>query len=291
MERIRSTYGIRIDAVPGKGYRLAKPVEFLDPEAILGMLSGDTRSGLSCLIVHDQVASTNTWLMQRIPEGMASGTACLAEQQKSGKGRHGRTWVSPFGSNIYLSLLWRFSFPPAGLAGLSLAAGVGVALALSEVGVKGLGLKWPNDVLWDRRKLAGLLIEVSGEAQGPTAVVCGIGVNTLLSEGDAQAIDQPWTDLSQILGSGAFSRNTVAARVLDRLVWVMREYERGRLETFLPMWRRFDAYQGQRIALRLGDETIRGTHAGIDDTGALRLVHERGISHFMAGEVTLRILD
>lgn len=286
--RARVRYGIRIDALPGKGYRLTQPLELLDPLAIRRRLSADALSAFTELHFHDQIPSTNTWLMQRIADGLSAGTVCLAEQQTAGKGRHGRTWVSPFGHNLYLSLLWRFPLPPAELGGLSLAAGVGVALALADAGATEIGLKWPNDLLWHCRKLAGLLIEVVGETQGPTAVVCGVGVNTYLSAEDARTIDQPWTDLSTVLARQAWSRNDLAAGVLERLLWVMRTYERAGLAPFLPHWRRLDPFIGQPIELRLGDTRFHGIHAGIDDRGALRLAHGGGISRFLAGEASLR---
>lgn len=284
----RARFGVRIDAVPGKGYRLARPLELLDAALIRSQLAPDARVTLAELYLHDQIPSTNTWLVQRIPQGLPSGSFCLAEQQTAGKGRHGRAWVSPFGHNLYLSLLWRFHFTPAELSGLSLAAGVGLALALADEGVEGIGLKWPNDLLWHRKKLAGLLIEVVGESQGPTALVCGVGVNTFLPPEEAQTIAQPWTDLNTILAGTGVSRNRLAGRVIERLLWVMRTYEGARLAPFLPHWRRLDPFLGQPIELLLGDTRFHGTHAGIDDNGALRLAHGGGVTSFMAGEASLR---
>lgn len=288
VERCRANFDVAIDAVPGKGYRLKQPIEFLDSNRILPALSESSRAALADLAVHDQLASTNTWLMQRAGSSKPSGSACLAERQTAGRGRRGRTWISPFGRNIYLSLLWRFNFSPIELGGLSLAAGVGVALALVEMGVDGVGLKWPNDLFWDRRKLGGLLIEVAGETQGPTAVVCGVGLNTDLTSDDGRSIDQPWSHLREIFGERAVSRNDVAAVVLSRLIWVMREYEQRQLEPFLPLWRRFDLYVGQPIEVRVGHDVLRGIHSGIDDSGSLLLAHDGGIASFRAGEVTLR---
>ncbi len=285
--RTRDRYGIPIEALPGKGYRLPRPLELLDPDLIRGGLGAEALPALAGLHLREQIPSTNSWLMQRIQD-LPSGSVCLAEQQTAGRGRHGRTWVSPFGHNLYLSLLWHFPLPPAELGGLSLAAGVGVALALSDAGVTDIGLKWPNDLLWQGRKLAGLLIEVAGETQGPTTVVCGVGVNTFLHPEQARPIEQPWTDLSNLLGEGAWSRNALAALVLDRLLWVMRTYEREGLAPFLPEWRRLDPFLGRSIELRLGDQRFRGTYAGIDDSGALRLAQGGGLTRFLAGEASLR---
>lgn len=286
--RTRDRYGIAIEALPGKGYRLPRPLELLDPGRINRGLASDALPASAVLHLYDQIPSTNAWLMQRIGEGLPSGSICLAEQQTAGRGRHGRTWVSPFGHNLYLSLLWRFPLPPAALGGLSLAAGVGVALALVDAGVRDIGLKWPNDLLWQGRKLAGLLIEVVGETQGPTAVVCGVGVNGFLPPEAARLIEQPWTDLSSVLGGATGSRNDLAAGVLGRLLWVMRTYQGAGLAPFLPEWRRLDPFVGQPLELRLGEQRFRGTHAGIDESGALQLAHGGGITRFLAGEASLR---
>ena len=114
---------------------------------------------------------------------------CFAEHQSAGKGRRGRQWVSPFGSNIYMSILWRFQQDGiACTAGLSLAVGVAVIRALKTYGFNEVGLKWPNDIYCQGKKLGGILIEVSGEADGPCAVIIGLGLNLFLPEIQGQTI-------------------------------------------------------------------------------------------------------
>jgi BirA family biotin operon repressor/biotin-[acetyl-CoA-carboxylase] ligase len=288
LRKAGDTLGVGIIAVRGHGYCLGGGLELLDPGRILAALDPQAQAQVARLEIHDLIDSTNSHLMREAVAGAPSGTLCLAERQSAGRGRLGRTWVSPFGSNLYLSFLWRYPFGLAGMAGLSLAAGVAVADALRAAGASDIGLKWPNDILWRRRKLAGLLLEVAGEAQGPTHVVVGVGVNTHLDPRDGAAIDRPWIDLDQVLGAGAYSRNVLAATVAASLVAALERYAREGMAPFLSAWEHYDLYRGERVEIRWGPETIRGIHLGLDPHGALRLETDQGVQTFQAGEVSLR---
>ena len=285
--RARERLGLQIDAVTGRGYRLAMPLELLDAGRILGQLSPGVRGRIARLVLHQSIDSTSSWLLRQAP-ALASGTACLAERQTAGRGRRGRGWVSPFGSNLYLSLLWRFAMPPGDLNGLSLAIGAGVAESLRQAGVEDVALKWPNDLLWQRRKLAGLLLDVVGESTGPSLVVVGLGVNTRMDAVHARHIEQPWVDLASILGPDRCSRNLLAARLLEALVQVLDEFQRAGLEPFLPVWKRYDRFRGERVELRWGTQRLEGIHRGIDRQGSLRLAVDGETRLFRAGEVSLR---
>lgn len=288
LRKASEALGLGIVAVRGRGYRLPAPLELLDPERILAALSPEPRGLITRLEVHDSIDSTNSRLMAMAAAGAPSGTLCLAERQTTGRGRLGRTWVSPFGANLYLSLLWRFPSGPAAMAGLSLAAGAAVANALRSAGVQDIALKWPNDILWQRRKLAGLLLEVAGEAQGPTHVVAGVGINTRMDPDQGAAIDQPWVDLDQALGRGSYSRNALAATVANVLASAMDRFGREGLSPFLPTWEGYDLYRGEQVEIHWGQQTIRGTNLGVDAHGALRLETGAGVRTFEAGEVSLR---
>ena len=277
-----------LDAIRGHGYRLRAPLELLDADLIERGLPASARSRISGIDVLTVVDSTNSWLMQRARDGAPSGRLCLAEQQTAGRGRLGRTWVSPFGANVYLSLLWRYPLAPAQLGALSLAAGVAIARALTAAGAVGIGLKWPNDLHWRRRKLAGLLLEVAGESQGPSHVVVGVGLNLRLDPVRASAIDQPWTDLSAVLGADGYRRNAVVIGLVTELCAALEGYGIDGLAAFHADWQQFDAYLGETVELVAGERRIVGVHAGIDATGALLLERDGRRQCFHAGEVSLR---
>lgn len=211
----------------------------------------------------------------------------MAERQAAGRGRHGRQWISPFGTNIYLSLLWRYPLAPAELGGLSLACGVAVARVMTRIGVPRPELKWPNDVLWKRRKLAGLLLEVGGEATGPSHVVVGVGLNTRLPRTDAEQIDQPWVDLANIPGVQTDSRNRIAALLIGELVETLDRYGSQGLQPFISEWSRFDRFKGEAVELRIGPRQLRGHYLGIAENGGIRLHVNGEVRSYHAGEVSL----
>ncbi len=290
IRHIREQLDLDLFAVRGRGYRLAQPLDLLDENLITSSIPPKSRQLLSRLEIHHRIKSTNSYLMALGAEGVDSGCVALAEQQYSGRGRRGRQWISPYGSNIYISILWRYTLAPAELTGLSLAVGIGVMRSLEALGVNGVGLKWPNDLLCDGRKLAGLLLEVTGEQTGPSCVVLGLGLNTLLTKAQGADIDQPWIDLIQIPGGGGISRNELVAVLLGNLLEVMAGFEQEGLAPFTAEWQRHDLYHGKAVVLRMGTRHIEGIHSGIDSSGALRLEENGEIKIYHGGEVSLRPL-
>ncbi len=281
--------GLEFEIVRGKGYRLTRPVELLDAGQVLASVSAGTRTALGPIDVFLELESTSNWLREQALAGAPSGSVCLAETQHGGRGRHGRRWVSPFAANLYLSLLWRSEAGAATLGGLSLVTGIGLIRCLHRLGLQQAGLKWPNDVLVDGAKLAGILIDVIGEANGDCAVVVGVGINVDMPAAAAPAIDQDWTDLQTVTGAVAMTRNSLAAALLDELMPAMREFELGGLGPFMDEWRRHDVVAGRSIDLLLPGRTVYGRACGIDDGGALLVETEAGRERFAAGEVSLRV--
>src|SRR5471032_1954753 len=167
--------GLKMYKVTGRGYRLAEPYDCLDAAAVRAQLGPRARRFRVELL--DACASTNTLLLERARAGAPSGSVIACELQSAGRGRRGNNWQSGLGGSLTFSLLWRFAQGAAGLSGLSLAAGVAVARALAAGGAAEVQLKWPNDLLHAGRKLGGILIELRGDAQGPSAAVIGIGIN------------------------------------------------------------------------------------------------------------------
>src|SRR5262245_20506409 len=214
--------GIEVYKVHGRGYRLPYPITLLDRAAI-GRFLGEHAPRFT-LELRDTVASTNTALLERAAAGAPGGTVVAAEWQPGGRGRLGRAWHAGVGEALTFSLLWRFARGAAGLSGLSLAVGVALARALEAQGARGVALKWPNDLLCGGRKLAGILVEMSGDALGPTAAVIGIGVNVRLSEATRERIGQPAADLESACGA-APDRNRLLAATLLELERVLTAFE------------------------------------------------------------------
>ena len=288
MQGIRSRFGLEIHSHKRWGYRLSHPLELLDEEKIRSHLPADARRHLAQLEIFQELDSTNAYLLRQGRIDAPRGRVCLAEYQRAGRGRRGRSWASPFGSNLYLSLLWRYALAPQELGALSLALGASIAQVLENFGVQEIALKWPNDLLWHKRKLGGILIEMVAESQGPCLVVVGLGINTRLSPAAAASIQQPWTDLESILGTGACSRNALAAALIGALLQTMTTYEIRGFPAFLPAWQRYDRYLGEAVELHQGTKVLRGIYRGITDTGALRLEGKGGMQCFQGGEVSLR---
>jgi len=288
VRKAADAFELDIESVRGRGYRLRAPLELLDAEAIRDALPAEARAGLGDIHLFDCIDSTNTWLMRQAHAGAPGGSVCLAERQSAGRGRRGRRWVSPFGGNLYLSLLWRYPLAPVQLSGLSLAAGVAVARALAAAGASDLGLKWPNDLHWRRRKLAGLLLEVAGESQGPSYVIVGVGVNLRMDPVPAAVIDQPWVDLDRVLGPDGYRRNAVAASLIAELCSALTCFGAEGLAPFVAPWRMLDAYLGEPVELVAGERRIAGIHTGIDADGSLLLQSDGCVRAYQAGEVSLR---
>ena len=236
--------GIEVFSVRGKGYRLAEPIEFLDAPAVAAQLRRhDPRLALEIV---DEIDSTSTRLIELAASGAPSGTCLAAEWQNSGRGRRGRTWISTLGGSLTFSLLWRFERGAGHLGGLSLACGAAIAQAMAACGVEHVQVKWPNDVVVAFRKLAGILVETSGEIQGPSAAVIGVGVNYRLPERVLERIDQPVTDVAQS-ADAVPSRSALLARMLASLAAAMDRFERQGFAGFREEWRALHAYQGRAV--------------------------------------------
>lgn len=281
--------GVQHAAVSGKGYRLSRPIELLEVDKILGRVDDQKRALISRLEIHDQLDSTNTYLNTLARQNAPSGAVCLAERQLAGKGRRGRQWISPYGSSILLSILWRFQNGPAAISALSLAIGVAVIRALRLQGVGNIGLKWPNDIYSEGKKLGGILIEVAGENEGPCYAVTGLGLNLFLPEEEAASIEQPWTDLCHIAGDKRIGRNQLAAEMINQLLEVLTGFEQAGLAAYQEEWRKYDCLRGEWASVFIGTQQFEGTLEGIDKQGFLLMRDEnQRLRAFASGEVSFR---
>jgi BirA family biotin operon repressor/biotin-[acetyl-CoA-carboxylase] ligase len=280
------TRGIELVRARGRGYRLAEPYEFLNAATLRAYLGTQERHFQLELL--DTCASTNTLLLERARAGAASGSVITCELQSAGRGRRGNRWESGLGGSLTFSLLWRFAKGTADLSGLSLAAGVAAARALSSLGIEDVQLKWPNDLLHAGRKLGGILIELQGTAAGSSAAVIGIGVNVRLRSGLRDAIAQPVTDLATIAGQ-APQRNRLLAATLIELAPVLEQFAQHGFAPLREEWTSRHAHQGRPVTLSSGSgSAVTGRAAGVAEDGALLLETARGLVRFVSGELSLR---
>jgi BirA family biotin operon repressor/biotin-[acetyl-CoA-carboxylase] ligase len=278
--------GVDIHSVPGRGYRLAEPLELLDADAVVAGLPKATRRRLGPVEVHYEIDSTNSeWL--RRAAGLPAGAVCMAETQRAGRGRMNRRWVSACGRSLCLSLLWRFGRGPDALGGLGLVVGLAVLRAVDDLGIEGAGLKWPNDVLWRDAKLAGSLIELSGESGGAACAVIGVGANVDLPRASGRDIDQPWADLATARG-GKVSRNRFAGRLIHRLIEALACFERDGLGAFLDEWRGRDRLCGREVSVHTLAGVETGIARGVDAGGALLVESGGQVRRYLAGDVSVR---
>ncbi len=283
--------GIAMEAVKGQGYRLAEPLELLDGARIVAGLSREARSRLSRLFVEETLPSSNAFLRQRFEHGAGHGEVCLVEQQSAGRGRRGRTWTTPWGKSLMLSLGWRVEAGVAALEGLSLAVGVVLARALERHGARPQ-LKWPNDVLLETPegefgKLAGILVEVTGDASGPCEVVIGMGINMELSDAFRRGLDQPVAAVRD--QAPQVSRNDLAVDLLDGLLMLVADFERQGFAAWQEAWNARHAFAEREIDILSGGRREAGIAEGVDASGNL-LVNQAGRRRRLAGgEISVRV--
>jgi BirA family biotin operon repressor/biotin-[acetyl-CoA-carboxylase] ligase len=280
--------GLELESVKGRGYRIPGGLDLLARDVVIDQLSATAASLLAELQVHQHIDSTNAEALRTLAEGVVSGLAITAEQQSAGRGRRGRTWVSPFARNIYLSLTWQYSQGAAALEGMSLAVGVAVVRALEKLGLVGASLKWPNDVLYQRRKLGGVLLEMVGDASGVCQVVVGVGLNVAMPAAQAEAIDQAWADLAELSGGSPPGRSQVLAALLNELLPLLAGFETEGFAPWREAWMALDAYADQPVIIEAGERRTAGIARGVDARGALQLETSVGIQPVYGGEVSLR---
>lgn len=278
--------GIEIYHVRGRGYRLANALSLLDARAVAK--HAGAVAGRHDIEIVEAVDSTNSVVSERARTGAASGLVVAAEWQASGRGRMGRSWHAGIGEGLTFSLLRRFEQGASALAGLSLAAGLAVARGAEKLGAGGVKLKWPNDVVAADGKLAGLLIEMHGDALGPSAAVIGIGMNVRLSDAVRARLDQPAADLESLSGR-MLDRSEVLGTMLAALAPVLDAFER---EGFAPLkaeWQSRHVHQDRPVELRLPDGRVQsGVARGVDDHGALLFECGNAVRTLHSAEVSLR---
>ncbi len=275
--------GITVERIPRRGYRIPGGIDLHDGERIRAALAPPARALLAELQVLTVTESTNETAKGFTPTP-GRGSCCLAEYQTGGRGRLGRAWISPFARNLYCSLAWEFEGGIAALEGLSLAVGVAVRRALVALGTADVHLKWPNDLLRAGRKLGGILVEVAGDPEGRCRAVIGIGVNVAMPAAAADAIGQPWADLTDL----GVRRDALAAAVLTELLPLLRDFPARGFGAYRAEWEAADRYRNRPVAIHAGSDRFEGIARGVNDRGALALEGADGWRWFSGGEISLR---
>ena len=284
--------GLEIESVKGRGYRIPGGIDLIDESRVRSAMGASGLDLLSELSIGEVIDSTNMEALRRVEEGAISGLVCTAEQQTAGRGRRGRSWVSPFARNLYVSTMWEFSQGAAALDGLSLAVGVAVARALTGLGLPDVQLKWPNDILYEGKKLGGVLLEMVGDATGQCQVVVGIGVNVRMPDDAAGAIDQAWTDVGAMTSStNCPGRNELLGALLDQLLPLLAGFERSGFIPWREAWQALDAHAGKSVILSTGGDKAAGVARGVDARGALQLETGVGIQSVYGGEISMRVTE
>jgi len=272
-------WGVDVFTVPGKGYSLPEPIQLLDETFIRREVA---QGSVAVLPVID---STNQYLLDRLA-GLQSGDACVAEYQQAGRGRRGRKWVSPFGANLYISMYWRLEQGPAAAIGLSLVIGIVMTEVLRDLGADQVRVKWPNDLYLNDRKLAGILVELTGKTGDAAQIVIGAGVNLAMRNAQAGDINQGWINLQE--AGVRIDRNVLAARLITELRSALHCFEQEGLTPFLARWEVLDNFINRPVKLVIGEKEIFGISRGIDSQGALLLEQDGVVKPWVGGEISLR---
>lgn len=273
-------YGLPIESVQRKGYRLREPIVLLDAEIIdLGLKDPDV-----AVVLYEQVSSTNH-CARAYPQARLE--VCLAELQTDGKGRLGRKWHSPFGKNIYCTCFYRFEKDMTELAGLGLVTGLAIYQTLKDMGIDdALSLKWPNDVMYRGKKLAGTLIEVEAEAHGICDARVGIGINVNMT--DASAITQPWISMHDIL-KRSIDRNALCIKLIKHLRKYLAQFETHGFKYFIDSWQKCDHFMQREVVLNQMQQAFHGKVVGINQQGHLLLEFKNGeIRAFSSGDTSIQ---
>lgn len=276
--------GVDFSSVRGRGYRLHDPVELLSSEQIQASLN----EPLDKFEVLFNVDSTNRYLFDLAQDYMGQQYAVFSEMQTAGKGRRGRHWVSPFGKNVYLSVLTTIKSDITQLGGFSLMMALAVEKALENLGVEGVSLKWPNDVYLHGQKLAGILLEMTGEYASHCQLIIGIGLNFDMAE-TRKDIDQSWTALKHYYPE--LSRNQVAIELLNSVLLMIKEFKQSGFAPWIDTWNEKDVFYSRQVQILNPRHSIIGVSKGVNERGELNVQTDVGIQVISGGEVSLRAAD
>lgn len=283
LQNLESELGLVVHSVRGRGYRLERPIALLEVDQLI------VKAGYGAwpVALHHQLDSTNAEALRMLADGGCGPFLVVSERQSSGRGRRGRKWVSPFAENIYYSLAWPIAGGSHQLQGLSLVVGLAVLQTLRAFGLERVGLKWPNDILHEGRKLAGVLLELVGDLADLCHVIIGVGVNVNMHVAGDE-IGQPWTSMMLISG-GAVDRNAFVRELSVQLGVYLNKHQQLGFPAFIAEWNRNDLWAGCSVTVATTAKATHGVVCGVDEVGALILQVEGVKQVFSGGEISLRL--
>lgn len=277
------SWGLNVETVTSKGYKLPYQVNLLNRELIKQQVNDVN------IIVEPVIDSTNQYMLERIPS-LKSGDTCLAEYQSAGRGRRGRQWISPFGCNLYLSMYWKLDQGPAAAVGLSLVVGIVIAETLNKISQEKVKVKWPNDLYMNDKKLAGILVELTGKTGDAAHIIIGVGINLGMNKNNIESsntITQEWSSLRDEVEN--IERNELSSNIIKALRESLVIFEKEGLKPFLDRWFKLDNFLNRSVKLLIGNDIITGIERGINEQGALLLQKDNGeIIPYIGGEISLR---
>jgi BirA family biotin operon repressor/biotin-[acetyl-CoA-carboxylase] ligase len=313
-------YGIGIRSQRSIGYQLNEPVILLEKakiqffqnssSAFVSPLVGETglwrqlkdREGLTFqerplnpenpivpgeIEIFGSISSTNDQVRSLPKPKVGELQCCLAEHQTQGRGRFERVWVSPFGANLMLSARVFINQDMSSLGGLSLCISLAILETLKFFKIDGALCKWPNDILYQGEKLAGVLIEAYAENYGATELVIGIGLNITMLDVKAEAFSKPWTSMQKILGS-VQERSQIAGVLIRNLSFYLGKFMTQGFESFQEEWAKYDLLKEKMTTLSIGDNKISGIARGVNSSGHLLLEHaDKSLKAYSAGEASV----
>lgn len=281
-----SDWQIPVYSVRGRGYQIPGGLDLLDSELLIKDLIA-AGSQFKKIHVLTSIDSTADYVAKEWRQSPGESLVCIAEHQSQGRGRKGRAWVSPFAANLYFSIGVQVPLGLSALGGISLAVGISLANTLNRYANHPIKIKWPNDLLVDNQKLAGILVEASGDSTDNSFLNIGIGINWNMQQEQGEAIDQPWINLKQLVDK-TVSRNQILSDLLIELEHAFADYQHNGLQLISKQWNSLSALYRQPVTLIRANDRINGIEVGIDSSGALKLATDAGEQIVHSGEVSLR---
>ncbi len=261
----------------------------LDEAGIRHALGRDALDRLATLEVFAEIDSTNSYLMQYAGPEPGRMRVAVTANQTAGRGQRGRQWLSPPDSGVCLSIAYTYTSQPENMSSLTLAIGVSAVAALAELGIPGVQLKWPNDLVVDDGKLGGILTEAQQQSTGAVTVVSGIGINVKLPQVIPVSEGSEWaTHIADLASTGETlpPRNTIVAALVSNMGNVFEEFGTDGFAAFLTRWQACDWLHGREIVIETVGERIAGIGAGVSADGALLVTTEDGVRSVTSGSIT-----